>query len=197
MGPFLHLAVALTRVTQTQLTWILVTADHLCRENPKSPSPTAWPYPVFSRPQSFSNASLALLRTCRQAYSEARLLPYQTNCFRFSFLDTCLAFSYCVRTTSFASVRHLHIYWQIFWPLAKDRTPNPALGIQAYTDSVWFQGCEIYQFQTDETWLTFWDMVSEKMLALEELRLMLVFPGGESSANSFLFVHSVMIRGWK
>lgn len=171
----------------TRSDWCLRPSPFTARKG--SPLPPPRPCPKIFHPDSFSNASLALLRTCHQAYSEARLFPYLYNHFRFSYLDTFIAFSLCVRPVNFAAIRHLQVYWEIFWPLLKDRTPSGPLGIQAYGDRVWFQGLEIYTFQSDESWLTFWDLVSGAMPALEELRFKLAFPPGELAREQRL-VHA-------
>lgn len=145
-------------------------------------------FPRITGKHELGNASLAMLRTCRQAYSEARLLPYSHNRFRFPNLDTFVAFSKRIRPASLASLRYLQAEWDLYWPPLKDRSPNRDLQIFESGGMTYFRAVEIYAFQSDETWLAFWDLMSsrDRMPALQELRIHLEWPREESWREELL-----------
>ncbi|KAL9617970.1 MAG: hypothetical protein Q9160_007275 [Pyrenula sp. 1 TL-2023] len=136
--------------------------------------------PMYHDSQKVSYANLALLRACRQAYSEARLMPYSHNTFRFSSLEIFVNFSQSIPPASLASLHRIHASRDICWPPLKDRTPNAAQSLAVSGDRLYLHGVEIYDSPSDEAWLAFWALVASKirMPRLEEVCIELAILDG-------------------
>ena len=155
-GNLLHLVMVPNRVTH-----ICCTSDTrtrplhtCCREVVKSffiPMP-------FDAPQ--SPISLALLRSCRQVYSEAVSILYSDNTFEVVDMGTLWYFSQAIPSQHFAAIRRLHFCWvMICLPFEHPSTKDPIL-----------------EPDDDASYLRFWHLVATKMPGLTELRILILNP---------------------
>jgi hypothetical protein len=114
-----------------------------------------YPHTHRALPNTLSNGSLALLRTCRAVYAEAADLPYATPVFDVDDLHTFVAFSQTIDPHRLRAIRHLTVQWTPVWqPMAGQ---EHKASIYAHTHN-------------DHLWTLFWSRVAA-CRGLEELHL--------------------------
>lgn len=93
----------------------------------------------------------ALIKTCRQIYTEVTPLIYSTNTFDIGNLDDLIFLNQTIRSNRMASIRFLRISWSLcFLPFCDSLKP---------TDRP----------HDDETWLRFWNIIATRMIGLTDL----------------------------
>jgi len=119
-----------------------------CPHAGTSPVPQHVPTPPSKIP-------VALLRTCRQIYTEALPVLYGLNTFDINDLSAFVFLAAAIPPKGLASMRSLHVLWMADFPPLRDEITKPAF--KAPFD--------------DATFLRFWTVLATRMPALRELRM--------------------------
>lgn len=98
-----------------------------------------------------SSMDLALLKSCRQIYTEAIEIMYATNLFDLDSVSTLLYLSQTTCPQRFAAIKYLQLKWEFIWP--------PPFAIPVTKDPTWFP-------YDDATWETFWHLIETQMPGL-------------------------------
>ncbi|MCJ1225166.1 hypothetical protein MMC12_001815 [Toensbergia leucococca] len=124
---------------------------------------------------------IAILRTCRQIYTEAMPVLYSTNTFDMDNLDCLIYLSQTIRRTRLASIRTLNLSWMPHCvPLVTETT---AASKEAPYD--------------DQTWLHFWGIVATQMPGLVNLKLHLRPMSGEFQDEAIWLKPLFQLNGLK
>lgn len=116
-----------------------------------------YPHTHAALPESLSNSSLSLLRTCRAIYAEAADIPYDNIAFDVDDLHTFIAFSLSVHPDHLQRIKRLTVQWMPVWqPMSGDVRDS---SIFSYTHN-------------DQLWMLFWNRVAA-LTGLRELRICL------------------------
>ncbi|KAF7595776.1 hypothetical protein BBP40_004907 [Aspergillus hancockii] len=116
-----------------------------------------YPHTHASLPDSLSNSSVALLRTCRAVYAEAADILYSNAVFDVDDLHTFIAFSLTVCPDRLRSIKQLTVQWMPIW--------QPMAG-QEHKASIYSHT------HNDYLWALFWTRVAA-LRGLEQLHLSL------------------------
>ena len=106
----------------------------------------------------FGPAMIGILGTCRQVYTEAVEILYNTNTFSVNNLWTLIDFSRAIPTHRLAAVTRLQIVWNLRKLPLNSALPPTRGGEAKYEDHLWE---------------TFWDVVAHGMSGLDDLRIKL------------------------
>ncbi|KAA6411521.1 MAG: hypothetical protein FRX48_04801 [Lasallia pustulata] len=106
----------------------------------------------------FGPATIGILGTCRQVYTEAVEILYDTNTFSIENLWTLIDFSQGIPSKRLAAVTHLEIVWNLR-KLPLNSTLPPTRGGETKYEN--------------HLWETFWDVVAHAMSGLADLRIRL------------------------
>ncbi|KAL3459916.1 hypothetical protein BJX64DRAFT_263925 [Aspergillus heterothallicus] len=114
-----------------------------------------YPHTHPSLPETLSNSSAALLRTCRTVYAEAAEILYTNSTFDVDDLATFIAFTLSISTQRLRSIKRLAIQWTPVWqPMAGEEHKS---SIYSHTHN-------------DKLWALFWARVAT-LSGLEDLTL--------------------------
>lgn len=96
-----------------------------------------YPHTHFSLPESLSNSSLSLLRTCRAIYAEASNILYSNLAFDVDDLHTFIAFSLTVNQEHLRCIKRLTVQWMPVWQPMKGEVQQSSVFSHTHNDQLW------------------------------------------------------------